>query len=84
MVEYKSFKQQIRDKVPKTIDQGKSMAIFLIPYSYGSDTNLSHPNQWRKHRDETKCEDCSRHHNANNCDKYLNNRFISKESSTRF
>ncbi|MFS7899996.1 hypothetical protein Hanom_Chr00s089617g01798341 [Helianthus anomalus] len=34
---------------------------------------LSHPNQWRKHRDETKCEDCSRHHNANNCDKYLNN-----------
>ncbi|MFS7914632.1 putative plant organelle RNA recognition domain-containing protein [Helianthus anomalus] len=19
---------------------------------------LSHPNQWRKHRDETKCEDC--------------------------
>ncbi|KAJ0620701.1 putative ubiquitin-conjugating enzyme/RWD [Helianthus annuus] len=21
-------------------------------------TNLSHPNQWRKHRDETKCEDC--------------------------
>ncbi|KAJ0789029.1 hypothetical protein HanPI659440_Chr05g0198811 [Helianthus annuus] len=26
--------------------------------------SVSHPNQWRKHRDETKCEDCSRHHNA--------------------
>jgi len=25
----------------------------LIPYNHGSDTNLSHPNQWRKHWSET-------------------------------
>ena len=46
-------------------------------FKHRLDLVLSHPNQWRKHRDETKCEDCSRHHNANNCDKYLNNHFIS-------
>ena len=37
--------------------------VCLIPYSYGSDTNLSHPNRWRNHRgmalSETDCPEVS-------------------------